>query len=407
MLFRDSIKNTVSPYPGIRDDEAWRSYLAGKGYFVSAHTALKVATVIRCVDVVSKTMASLPLNLYRKTDGGREKAEDHPLYNLLYRLPNPETTAYEFWHMYISNLMLTRGAYAKIVRDRNGFIRALWNAPTSLVVDNRNKMTGEKYITVFADDGSYETLYPGYFMYSPGMRVFSASDPEDPVKIASDVLGLTMALNGFAKDFFENGANVGGVLESPNGLSDKAYTRMKKDWNESYSGILNQHKTAILEEGAKLNKIEPNLNDAQALESRKFAVVEICRMFGVPPHKVFDLDRATFSNIEQQNIEYVQESISPMSVRLEQTIFKDCLLPGERQTYYPKFNVNALLRGDISARTQYYHNMRQDGIMNGDEIRELEDMNNMPDGQGKAYLINGNMISVKNAENNLPKSMQK
>ena len=240
-------------------------------------------------------------------------------------------------------------------------------------------------------------------MYTPGLRVFSATDPEDPVRIAADVLGLTMALNGFAKDFFENGANVGAVLETPNGLSDQAYIRMKNDWQITYAGIRNQHKTAILEEGTKLNKMEPKLSEAQALESRKFAVIEICRMLGVPPHKVFDLDRATFSNIEQQNIEYVQESIMPMSVRLEQTIYKDGLVPTERKSMYAKFNVNALLRGDITTRTTYYHNMRNDGIMNADEIRELEDMNNQPGGQGQVYAINGNMVPVTSIPQNLPK----
>ena len=401
------IKNSVSALPQTNNDEAWRNYLSGKGYLVSAETAIKVAAVIRCVDVVAKTMASLPLRLYRKTDTGSEKAEDHPIYSLINRLPNPDTTAYEFWHMYIFNLMLSRGAYAKVVRDRGGFIRAIWNIPTCNVDDHRNETTGEKYITVYTSTGERENLYPGYFMHTPGLRFFSATTPEDPVQIASDVLGLTMALSGFAKDFFENGANIGGVLETPSELSEAAYQRMKADWQTAYAGIMNQHKTAILEQGTKLNKIEAKLSDAQALESRKFQIVEICRMLGVPPHKVFDLDRATFSNIEQQNIEYVQESIAPMSVRLEQTIYKDLLLPSERLALYAKFTVNALLRGDMAARTAYFHNARQDGWMNGDEIRELEDMNRIADGSGQYYAVNGNMIPLSSIPQNLPKGAAK
>lgn len=378
--------------------------MSGKGYTITASTALKVSAVIRCVDVVAKTMASLPLNLYQATSNGKEKAEKHYLYKLLYRLPNPETTSYEFWHMYIYNLMLTRGAYAKIVRDRNGFIKSIWNIPTANVSKYFNNVNSERFIVVSLGANKTETLREGEFMYTPGLRFNSSIDPENPVHIASDVLGLTMALNGYAKDFFENGSNLGGFIESPDSLSDTAYERFKESWQATYQGILNQHKIGFLEDGMKFTQLGRNPNESQALESRKFEVAEICRMFGVPPHKVFDLDRATFSNIEQQNIEYVQESITPMAVRIEQTIYKDLLTGKEQETYYAKFNVNGLLRGDLAARTVYYHNARQDGWMNANEIRALEDMNLIPaeDG-GDVYAINGNMIPLTSVPMNLPK----
>jgi HK97 family phage portal protein len=398
------IKNSVSAMPALSSDSAWSNYLAGKGYAVSASTAIKVAAVIRCCDVVAKTMASLPFHLYRISDKGREKAKEHPLYKILSKLPNPHTTAYEFWHMYIFNLMLTRGAYAKIVRDRNGFIKELWNIPTANVQKYFNNASGERYIVVHLGEGRTEKLYEGYFMYTPGLRVSSDYDPENPISIAADVLGLTMALNGYAKDFFENGSNMGGVVEHPNKLSDDAFNRLKESWTESYAGVINQHKTAILEEGAKYTAIGKDPSTSQALESRKFQILEICRLFGVPPHKVFDLERATFSNIEQQNIEYVQESIDPMCVRCEQTVYKDCLATREQIDYFGKFNTNALLRGDIAARTTYYHNARQDGWMNANEIREFEDMNLIPKEEGgDVYAINGNMIPLTAVPLNLPK----
>lgn len=399
------IRNQISglPYPG--DDSAWMAYLTGRGYHVTASTAVKVSAVLRCVDVVAKTMASLPLNLYQNTEnGGKKKAVFHPVYGLLYRLPNPETTAYEFWHMYLFNLMLTTGAYAKIVRDRNGFIRALWNIPTANVTTDRNRINSERYIDVYLTNGQTERLHPGEYMFTPGLRFTSGTDPEDPIRIAADVLGLTMALNGYAKDFFENGTNLGGFVEYPSAVSDTAYKNFKDSWGEVYAGVTNQHKIAFMEDGFKFTQLGRNPNDAQALESRKFEIVEICRLFGVPPHKVFDLERATFSNIEQQNIEYVQESISPMSVRLEQTIYKDLLTVRERETLYAKFNVNALLRGDSAARTVYYHNARQDGWMNVNDIRELEDMDRVPAEEGgDVYAVNGNMIPLSSVPQNLPK----
>lgn len=408
MIFRNSYKNTAQSLPALQNDAAWQAYLSGKGYCVSAKTALRVSAVIRCVDVVAKTMASLPLNLFYDAENGKEKATKHPIYKLLYRLPNPETTAYEFWHMYIFNLMLTTGAYAKIARDKNGFIRALWNIPTANVVAHRNVLNNERYIDVYMTNGKTERLRDGEYMFTPGLRFTDGSDPEDAVRIAADVLGLTMALNGFAKGYFENGTNIGGIVESPNALSDTAYERFKESWYASYSGVINQHKVAFLEDGAKFTQIGQKPSDSQALESRKFEVIEICRIFGVPPHKVFELDRATFSNIEEMNTEFVEEALAPMSVRLEQTIYKDLLTTAEQAKYYAKFNVNGLLRGNIAARTAYYHNARQDGWMNSDDIRELEDMNRLPAGQGgDIYAVNGNMIPLSAIPLNLPKGAAK
>jgi HK97 family phage portal protein len=275
--------------PPLSGDEAWQAYLRGKGHYVSATTALQVSAVIRCVDVVAKTMASLPLHLYRKTATGREKADDHRLYKLLHSLPNPETTAYEFWHMYVFNLMLTSGGYAKIKRDRNGFITELWNIPTANVALHRNRINGERYIDVYNEIelqgklGLVDRLREGEFMFTPGLRFSSITNPENPVRIAKEVLGLTMALNAYAKDFFENGANVGGVVELQGKMSEPAYQQFKQSWHEAYAGIKNQHKTAILEEGGKFNELGKNPNDSQALESRKFQIAEACRIFGVRP----------------------------------------------------------------------------------------------------------------------------
>jgi HK97 family phage portal protein len=321
-------------------------------------------------------------------------------------LPNKETTAYEFWHMYVFNLMLTTGAYAKIERDINGFITGIYNIPTKCVTLHRG-INGERYILV-SDGKKQETLREGQFMYTPGLRFQDADDPEDFVKIASDVLGLTMALNGFAKDYFESGSNLGGFIEYPGSINAAAFAKFKDDWQKAYSGVVNQHKWALLEGGFKATKFESNPEQAQALESRKFEIIEVCRLMGVPPHKVFDLERATFSNIEQQNIEYVQETIDPMAERLEQTIFKDLLTTNEQKKHFAKFNTNKLLKGDVAARTNYYNVMRQSGVFSTNDILDLEDRNMISEEEGgNIRLVNGNMIPLTAAKNNLPKAMQK
>lgn len=403
------IKNQiVQSLPNLTDDSAWNNYLNGKGYNVSASTALKVAVVIRCVDVVAKTMASLGCHLQKESSEGKTKATNHPLYKMLRMLPNPKTTSYEFWHMYIVNLMLSWGAFAKIERDQNGFIKALWNIPTCRVFQNWNATTGENYIDVTYSNGKYERLYEGQYMYTPGFRFQDETLPEDAIRIASDVLGLTMALNGYAKDYFENGSNMGGFIEYPSAIGYDSFTKFKEDWQKTYGGVMNQHKWAILEGGFKVNKMDSNPTDSQALESRKMQIEEVCRIWGVPPHKVFMLDKMTFNNVEQINIEYVQECLNPMSERLEQTIYKDLLNSKEQNKFSANFATNKLLKGDIASRTAYYHNARQDGWMNANEIRELEEMNKIPAEEGgNIYAINGNMIPITAIPLNLPKGAQK
>ena len=402
------IKNQlVQSLPQLSDDSAWSNYLNGKGYAVSASTALKVAVVIRCVDVVAKTMASLGCHLQKETSEGKTKATNHPLYKMLRMLPNPKTTSYEFWHMYIVNLMLSWGAFAKIERDQNGFIKALWNIPTCRVFQNWNTVTAENYIDVTYSNGKRERLYEGQYMYTPGFRFQNENLPEDAIKIASDVLGLTMSLNGYAKDFFENGSNMGGFVEYPAAINATAFAKFKEDWQKTYSGVMNQHKWAILEGGFKVNKMDSDPKGAQALESRKMQIEEVCRIWGVPPHKVFMLDKMTFNNVEHINIEYVQECLNPMAERLEQTIYKDLLNSKEQKTLAANFSTNKLLKGDTKTRTEYYNAMRQGGVFSTNDIRDMEEMNKISvDLGGDEYLVNGNMISLANAAKNLPKALQ-
>lgn len=390
--------------PKIQSEQGWIDFLSGGGRSVTHETALKVAVVIRCADVVAKTMASLGCHLYEQKGKSKERAVNHPLYQVLRHLPNPETTAYEFWHMYIMSLMMTKGAYAKVVRNGAGQVVRLVNIPSNAVEVKRNPNTGERYLSVRIGNQTY-SYYE--FMYTPGLRFSDADNPEDFISIARDVLGLTMDLNSYATDFFQNGSNPGGFVEYPNGIDEAVFMKFKEDWQKAYSGVKNQHKWALLEGGFKLTKMDSNPTDAQALESRKFQILEVCRIMGVPPNKVFEMGNASYASVEQENIGYVQETLSPMDERVCQTIFKDLLVPQERKAFYAKFNLNALLRGDIASRTTYYHNARQDGWMSANDIRDKEEMNaiSAEDG-GDLYALNGNMIPLSAIPLNLPKGAQ-
>lgn len=405
------VENSISAMPPLRDDAAWAAYLSGQGYAVTPKTAIQVAAVFRCVDLLSKTMASLPLHLYEETDTGKEKAKAHPVYNLVYALPNVHTTAYEFWQMFVANLLLTKGGFAKIVRDRRGVIKELYNIPTCSVDGvYTNAVNGERYIDVRVGNETerlYE--YSGQFMYAPNFLFTDINNSENPLHIAADVLGLTKNLTRYANATFEQGVNPGGFVEHPgtSAMSDTAYNRLKEDFHQNYAGALNAGKFIILEEGAKAQLVTRDLEKTQALESRKFAISEICRLFGVPPHLCMDMEHATFSNIEQQSLEFVRDAVNPLSVRLEQMQYRDLLTEQERRKYFFKFNTNGIMRGDTAARTAYYNVMHQNGILNADEVRSLEDFNDQSDGQGKLYFLNGNMLTRENAKQNVPKSAQK
>lgn len=372
------------------------------GRSLSASQAIQVAAVFRCVDIISKTMAALPLFLYRDGPEGKEKAKSHPLYRLLYVQPNRHTTAYELIQMYVANLLLTRGAFLRIQRDAMGRVAALWNIPTCRVSEVFiNPINGERYIYVFTDAG-VETLRDGDFVYTPSFLFSDQWVPEDPMRIAAEVLGLADDMAEFAKQGFTQ-ASPGGFIEHPRSLSDEAYERFKRDFNANYQGVVNAGRWLFLEEGAKAQPWDRDMEKTQLLESRKWAISEICRIFGVPAHLCMDMEHSTFSNIEQQSLEFVRDCINPLSVRLEQTFFKDLLSEREKNRYYFRFNTNGLLRGDTATRTQYYSAMRQNGILNADEIRELEDMNHIAGGAGAIYTVNGNMIPLSAVPQNLPK----
>jgi HK97 family phage portal protein len=412
LIFDNLLDVKNSALPPLSNDAAWTSYLKGIGYGVSSDTALKIAVVLRCADVVSKSMASMGCNLFRETKTGRELAKNHNLYRLLKFMPNPETTAYEFWTMYIMNLMLTSGAYAKIVRDNNGFITQIWNIPTARVAPNRNMVTLERYIDVTYSSLSHtgimgERIYEANFLYTPGLKLNDDETSEDFIRIAGEILGLTLNLNKYADDYFQNGSNMGGFISYPAGINETAFTKFKNDWAKAYQGVTNSHKWALLEGGFTATKMDSNPEQSQALESRKFQIIEVCRLFGVPPSKVFAMEGVAYNSMEQSNIEFSNETIEPMNARLSQSIYKDLLSFSEKKSYYANFDIKRLLRGDIASRTAYYNSMRQNGVMSTNDIREFEDLNNVSaELGGDALLVNGNMISLKNAEENLPKSLQ-
>lgn len=373
-------------------------YETASGRKITALGSLQNTAVFACARILAESEASLPLILYQRLERGKERATGHGLFDVLHTLANPEMTSVELRETLMGHLVLWGNAYAEIQR-RGGRVVALWPLRPDRV-DIRRMPSGElAYVVTMGDplerDPEQAVLPWANVMHIKGLG-YDGVKGYSPISLARQAVGLALATEEFGARFFGNGARPGVVLEHPGLLNDKAHERLKTSWEGRHQGLENSHRVAILEEGMKLHEVGIPPEDAQFLETRKFQVTEIARLFRVPPHMLADLERATFSNIEQQSLDFVIHSLRPWLVRWEQAISRDLLTPAERrQGYFAEHLIDALLRGDIVARYQSYAQGRQNGWLSANDIREMENMNPVPGGD--VYLVPLNMIPAEQA----------
>ena len=382
------------------------SFMFGRtvaGQSVNERSALQMSAVYACVRILAESIASLPLHFYKYNDaGGKEKAVDHPLYWLLHDEPNPEMSSFSFRETLMTHLLLWGNAYAQIVRNGRGEVISLYPLmPDRMTVDRDAR--GRIYYEYARSDSDANTLgkkssvilSPEDVFHIPGLG-FDGLVGYSPIAMAKQAIGMGLACDEFGAAFFQNGAQPGGVLEHPNVLKDPK--RVRESWNAIYQGSRNAHRIAVLEEGMTYKPISISPEQAQFLETRKFQIDEIARIFRVPPHMIGDLEKSSFSNIEQQSLEFVKYTLAPWISRWEQAIQRSLLLMSERTRYFARFNVEGLLRGDYQSRMNGYAVARQNGWMSANDIRELESLDMIPDEQGgNLYLINGNMTKLEDA----------
>nr|DAM81541.1 MAG TPA: Portal [Caudoviricetes sp.] len=386
--------------------DAGYSFLFGRttsGKPVNETTAMQTTAVYACVRILSEAVASLPVHVYRyREDGGKEKVIDHPLYQVLHNEPNPEMTSFVFRETLMSHLLIWGNAYAQIIRDGAGRVLALYPLlPNKMDVQRDDE--GEIYY-VYSRSSDENPNFKEYgdiklkkedVLHIPGLG-FDGLIGYSPIAMAKNAVGMTLACEEYGASFFANGANPGGVLEHPGVLKDPS--KVRESWNAVYRGSNNAHKIAVLEEGMKYQQIGIPPEEAQFLETRKFQINEIARLYRIPPHMIGDLDKSSFSNIEQQSLEFVKYTLDPWVIRWEQSLQKALLLPGEKGKYFIKLNVDGLLRGDYQSRMQGYSIGRQNGWYSTNDIREMEDLNPLSDEEGgNLYLINGNMCKLDDA----------
>jgi HK97 family phage portal protein len=376
---------------------------SSSGIAVTDRTALESVEYFAGVRNISEDLATLPLIVYQRTgERSRKRDPEHPLYPILHDQPNEEQDAVEFIEMMQAWLMLRRNAYAEIQRTNGGIVVGLWPIPPSQVTVSR--IQGELVYRINLPLGEKDPVTGLPYSLLPKWKVFHlkafALDGvlgENPITLHKDAIGLSLALDHYGAEFFANDATPGGVYEVPGTLSDVAYERMKKELDEPHQGLGNRHRTKLLEQGTKYNPISVENDKAQFIESKRHSTEQMARINRIAPHKIGDLSRATFSNIEHQGIDYVVSSIRVPAVRWERGILTQLIAKSERRTHYAEFLIDALLRADAQSRAEALAIERQNGVINADEWRALNNMNEIEDGSGKPYLVNGNMIPALEA----------
>lgn len=379
-------------------------YMGGSsaGKSVNERSAMQMTAVYSCVRILAEAVAGLPLHLYRyKEDGGKERAIDNNLYHLLHDEPNKEMSSFIFRETLMTHLLLWGNAYAQIIRNGKGEVVALYPLmPNKMQVDRDEN--GELYYIYTRSseeaktmEGATVYLTPRDVLHIPGIG-FDGLVGYSPIAMAKNAIGLAIATEEYGAKFFANGAAPSGVLEHPGTIKDPS--RLRENWNSTFGGSANSGKVAVLEEGMKYTPISISPEQAQFLETRKFQIDEIARIFRVPPHMVGDLEKSSFSNIEQQSLEFVKYTLDPWVIRWEQSLSRSLLNEDEKRKYFFKFNLEGLLRGDYESRMSGYATARQNGWMSANDIRELENLDKIPaeDG-GDLYLINGNMLPLNKA----------
>lgn len=361
------------------------------GQRVDEDRALRYSAVWACVNVIAKSIAILPWNVFEKTEQGNKEAFEHPVNWLLHNQPNPEMTPFHFKLTLVAHALTWGNGYAEIERDGMGRPVWLWPITPDRVTPDRDE-NGRIIYRVWNGSSAAETrLAPENMLHLRGLG-FDGLIGYSVIKMASESIGLGLAMEEFGSSFFGNGANMSGVLKHPKTLGPEATKNLEDSMKRRASGR-NALSTLVLEEGMTYERIGIPPEDAQFLESRSHQVLDICRWYGVPPHKVAELDRATWGNIESEGIRFNTDTLQPWITPFEEEVNLKLFGRQQRGKFYSKFNLNALLRGDMTARFTAYGMALDKGWMCADEVRALEEQNPLPGGQGKIYLVQSAMVT--------------
>ena len=383
--FRSSPEN---PSTSLSDPATWLVDAWGgrtkSGVAVTDESALSHSAVYACCRVLADSIASLPLEVFRQLpDGNTELATTHPVHRLINTAPSPLYSSHNFRSAAQLHIGIRGNAYAKIKRDG-------WGRPTEIRLLNPTTVTPFFYKDdlFYRIEGEKTVLRPDELIHVAGMT-WDGVIGKSPIQVARETVGMGLAATQYGAKIFSEGTHLAGVLEHPQKLTPEQVGTLRDSWKKNYAGVNNSGGIAVLENGMKFTPISLTPEDSRFIESQKLGIAAIARIYRVPLHMIGELDRATFSNIEQQSIEFVQHTLRPLVKNWEQELNRKLFRPSEQGEFFVRFNLNALMRGDMTARSNFYRALFNMRAISPNEIRQLEGLNAYEGGD--EYYLQMNM----------------
>jgi HK97 family phage portal protein len=367
---------------------------------ISESTALSVSAVYAAVDKISSSLASIPFNVFeRQNDGGRRVAVDNDQYNLVHKMPSPYLTSFQFRKTLLTHVLLWGNGYIYLIRDKNTTRPIEYKIINPLDVSDIKMIDGE--LMYYIHDRGPVPFYDIIHITGLGTGVGpNEYFGKSPIRLHAETVGAARYRQIYGHASMKNGGMMSGLIKAPGALTPEQKQNLRQSFIDRHSGPQNAGSTAILEYGLEYMQLAMNPADVQLIETMKFGVEDIARIYGIPPHMIGHLEQSTNNNIEHQAIEYVQYCLMPWATAIEQAF--DCRIfrvkEKEAGRYFVKLGLNALLRGDVQGRGEYYRLMLDRGIFSINEVRALEEMNAVEGGDIR--LVQANMMTIENIKEN-------
>lgn len=396
MIFRNVFKNELAT-SDVKNPAPWFTnmfgYQSSSGEKITADSALQVPTVYACVNILANSVAKLPLQTFKKTKKGRERDSGHAVAKLLEDRPNPYQNPFRFKHLIETHRNLWGNAYINIEWGVDGRPRALWLLNPSLTDPKIDLITNELwYVTTLP--GGKQTKIPKSDVIHLTALSTDGIKGKAPIEVARESIGSSQASQKFKGKFFANGTAAAGILKVPGQLNKDAKDKIRDEWETMYTGVNNAQRVAILDAGLDFQSLGMPLKDAQFIEGMKFDKAEIATIFNIPMHMVNELSNSIRANIEQQSLDFIQNTLSPILIQWEQEFSYQCFSLPEQKTYYLKFNLTSLLRGDSQARAAFYKTMQEIGAYSINEIRAYEEQDAIANGDAHYISLNYTTIDL-------------
>lgn len=399
MIFK-SLLETKNETTTVTNPAPWLTklfgYEASTGEQVTVDSSLGVPTVYACVNILANAVAKLPFQTFKRLPSGRVRDKGHKVAKLLEERPNPYQNPFVFKHLIETHRNLWGNAYININWGVDGRPEELWLLNPSVTEPKVDVVSNTLWYYTTLPNGEFVRLSAGDVIHLKSLSIDGLKG-KPPIQVARESIGGSQAAQKFKGKFYKNGAANSGILKVPGLLGKEAKSKIRDEWEKSNTGLTNAQRIAILDAGLDFQSISMPLKDAQFIEGMKYDKEEIATIFNIPLHMVNQLDRATFSNIEQQSLDFIQNTLDPILIQYEQEFSYQLFSLKELEIYYLKFNLNSLLRGDSLSRAQFYEKLLDKGVYSINKVLELEDEDGIGP-IGDVHRVDLNHVSIEIAD---------